>query len=392
MADIYTTVYCDMCNKEIDLDVHSYNNTYVKINNHVNKCKICKWKIKHKELFPVHGFSEDEVDIFLDFFVYNRSVYLNDISEKLNKNIDDMIKLFRYFKIANRKCLIRCICENCGKYFDKSLASYASSNNHYCCFECYSQDKTNKIAHGEDSQFYNRVTTKCSWCGNVIKIIPTKINKNQYGDNNNFCSRKCYYAFRSKYYVGEKAVRYNKKATKEQLDKMRIAAANKLKNMDQTKTSIQIRINELLDDMSIDYQNEKTFKYYSVDNYLPTNNLVIEVMGDYWHANPMKYNIDNMKINDTQIKDIIKDKRKRTYLSRYHNINILYLWESDIKNNIELCKKLLEYYIFNNGIIENYNSFNWYIDTDNNLKLSSEIIFPYFELNKKYYLKIKKCA
>lgn len=39
--------------------------------------------------------------------------------------------------------------------------------------------------------------------------------------------------------------------------------------------------------MNIKYINEKTFKYYSVDNYLVDYNLIIEIMGDYFHANPI---------------------------------------------------------------------------------------------------------
>jgi hypothetical protein len=64
--------------------------------------------------------------------------------------------------------------------------------------------------------------------------------------------------------------------------------------------------------------------------------------------------------------------------SLIHNIDILYLWEYDIANNIELCKNLILKYINNNGILDNYQSFN-YILKDNNLVLSNDIIKPYIE-------------
>ncbi len=40
---------------------------------------------------------------------------------------------------------------------------------------------------------------------------------------------------------------------------------------------------------------KKGFKYYAVDNYLDKYNLIIEVMGDFWHCHPLKYTKDTMK-------------------------------------------------------------------------------------------------
>ena len=53
-------------------------------------------------------------------------------------------------------------------------------------------------------------------------------------------------------------------------------------------------VNEMLNEMNIKYQNEYSYKYYSVDNYLCDYDLIIEVMGDYFHANPFKYRYDDL--------------------------------------------------------------------------------------------------
>ena len=46
--------------------------------------------------------------------------------------------------------------------------------------------------------------------------------------------------------------------------------------------------------------------------------------------------------------------------------------EKDINENFELCKKLIELYIKNNGKLENYHSFNYELNDNNELELIKE--------------------
>lgn len=140
-----------------------------------------------------------------------------------------------------------------------------------------------------------------------------------------------------------------------------------------TNTKPQRIINEMLDEMEIKYVNEKAYKYFSVDNYLIEHNLIIEVMGDFWHCNPLKY-IDNFHI--IQKKRIPKDKAKHTYMRNNHNIEILYLWEDDIYNHPYLCRRLIREYIKSGGKLPNYHSFNYHTK-NNKLLLNGNIILPY---------------
>ena len=130
--------------------------------------------------------------------------------------------------------------------------------------------------------------------------------------------------------------------------------------------------------------------FMQIDNYLNDYNLMIEVQGDYWHVNPIIYNCNGRFINNTQIKDIIQDKKKHTYVKNT-GIEILYIWESDIKNNVDLCEKLILNYIDKHGILENYNSFNWFI-SNGSLNLKKDILHSYQELpysETKKIIKIK---
>ena len=52
--------------------------------------------------------------------------------------------------------------------------------------------------------------------------------------------------------------------------------------------------------------------------------------------------------------------------------------EDDIKNNTKVCEELIKFYIKNKGIIKDYNSFNYYVNDNEELCIKENIIYPYF--------------
>lgn len=221
----------------------------------------------------------------------------------------------------------------------------------------------------------------CNNCGKEFERIPALAKlTNSFGENHNFCCKECYWEFRKKYYVGDKLYNTGIKMSDEFCNKVRENTLKQYSNgILNRQTLPQKKINSILNEMNIKYINEKTFKYYSVDNYLEDYDLIIEIMGDYFHANPTIYN-NYDTLNKMQKKDVIRDKRKNTYIKKYYNIDILYLWESDIDNNPIICKKLIEKYIKNKGKLDDYNSFNFLLYNDT-LKLKTNIVDPYFKNN-----------
>ena len=151
-----------------------------------------------------------------------------------------------------------------------------------------------------------------------------------------------------------------------------------LKKSNRLDTKIQIKINSILDKNNINYEREFSIKYYSVDNFLKEYNLIIEVMGDYWHSSPLRYGKNKYLINEIQYKTIRHDKQKHTYILNHLNVEILYLWEKDIEKYPQKCEALILEYIRNKGNLPDYNSFN-YSFHDNKLKLNSQIITPYLK-------------
>ena len=245
-------------------------------------------------------------------------------------------------------------CNICKEMFECSK----SSTQRFCSVSCQNIWQTTNI--GEKNSKYKRQNVKCKYCNKEFKARAYKL------DNENlFCSTDC-----SRSWLSENL--YQDENWKEL---HRNKALNMLKRKSfKTETKPQKIINSLLDDIGIEYRNEEVFDFYAVDNFLLNNNLIIEIMGDFWHSNPLKYPTPKQEI---QLKRIPKDKAKHSFIYTKYNIEILYLWEKDIYEDIEKCKELIKKYIKNNGKLENYNSFNYSLK--DGLKLNENIILAHHE-------------
>lgn len=92
--------------------------------------------------------------------------------------------------------------------------------------------------------------------------------------------------------------------------------------------TIEVDTYEALKRMGVAFEPQKSIGLYVVDAYLPGTNTVIEVQGDYWHANPDgKYGDAKYAM---QRKTVARDKRKFAYL-RNRDYRIVELWEKDIR-------------------------------------------------------------
>lgn len=376
-------VFCECCNRMVEVKNVSYDKIH--LDGTAKRCKLCDWIHRHKGLPIIDGFTEEQIKYALEFILFEKSLYINDLAYELCITIDEVIRLVNSIKIGNKKYMIKTNCEYCGEEIEKFVSVYLKNKHMFCSYDCYWKYKEEAEPKGDMHPSYNRIATSCTNCGKEIKIIPYKYNeKNQFGDNHNFCSQQCYWDYRRKYYIGERSSRIGSTVSKENLEKMMVGLAKWCKGDKRLNSSIQLKVNGILDKNDIKYEREYLVKYYSIDNYLTESNLMIEVMGDYWHGSPLKYNSQMTNLNKTQKKDIQYDKQKHTYIKKYYGIEILYLWEKDVNENIELCERLILEYIKNNGILENYHSFNYHID-NGKLRLNNEIIVPYQDMKPDAY-------
>lgn len=101
---------------------------------------------------------------------------------------------------------------------------------------------------------------------------------------------------------------------------------------------LEYRILDILNKNSIWNIHQFFCGLYSFDFFLG-NKLLLEVNGDYWHANPIFYNeTDILRINkgkDLTAKEIWdKDKEKREFVEG-KGFTLFYLWENAINNLID---------------------------------------------------------
>lgn len=130
----------------------------------------------------------------------------------------------------------------------------------------------------------------------------------------------------------------------------------------------------MLDDIGVQYINEYGVTHYAIDNYLPDYNLMIEVMGDYWHCNPTVYDRPKYRVQEERVQ---KDILKHSYIESECHLQPLYLWEKDICNRPHLCRCLITAYIQSDGVLPYYHSYNWNIQDDK--LIPNESIVPEYE-------------
>lgn len=377
-------IHCDSCDRELPKSNFCYS--WVRMNGTSSRCKSCDWFFRNREV-KIDGWTNDEIHVLVDFIIFEESGILNDLLKLLtNKTIEDLINAFHIAKIGNKRVSIKATCNYCKEDVYKPPSVYLKNDNLYCSDECYWKDKPNIMKSGKNSPYYNRIKTHCTNCKKDIEVIPFDYNnKNSFGDSHNFCSQECYWEYRSEYYVGDKSSAINRIITDEMREKMKVQFIKNSRSADKLDSKIQLTINDVLDELQVVYEREHIIEYYAIDNYLVDTKLIIEVMGDYWHVSPLKYNENKYLISERQASWIHRDKIKHSYIKNHNNVEILYLWEYDINNNIKVCKELIQTYIDRNGELDNYHSFNYKLSKSGDLKLKDNLIKAYQDISVEDY-------
>lgn len=279
----------------------------------------------------------------------------------------------------------------------------------YCCSKCRERAKI------RPSKTKEKVEKECLFCG---KVFITSDSKKKY------CSKKCYHDIKirnSKIYekvckfCGKKFFTTNHSTLycsdecllkrkyinkcmceicgKEFLSQLKDSkyCCSKCKSLGYKKRNIISHIlnssyipkstNTKPHKMVLDklnYNNiisEYRIEIFSIDIFIPEFNLPIEINGGYWHCDPRFCEIKTIN----RFKNaIIREERKNKLIFDKLKSHILYLWEYDIKHNIEMCLSLIEYYIKNDGLIDNYDSFNYHLK-NGIITINNHIIRPYRE-------------
>lgn len=100
-----------------------------------------------------------------------------------------------------------------------------------------------------------------------------------------------------------------------------------------TVSNLETRINKVLQNNAISFIWQKWINRRSYDFHILDSNIILEINGDYWHANPNLYEETSL-IQYPGIKKYAKevwdsDKLKKE-LAESYGYKVLYIWESDI--------------------------------------------------------------
>lgn len=106
------------------------------------------------------------------------------------------------------------------------------------------------------------------------------------------------------------------------------------------RSKLEILISNILDELHIPYTRYFNIKNKEFDFLINETNILLEINGDYWHANPDIYNSDDIihypknryiKASDIWEKDSLKKK-----IAENEGFLVLYVWEKDIKSNSQI--------------------------------------------------------
>lgn len=189
------------------------------------------------------------------------------------------------------------VCAYCGKTF-KTKRAFATRKR-YCSKVCYTADQRRQRPAWP--------TTICKMCGRVIAWPPSRYKQAvQAGWTITYCSIAC---------------RKRDPATKERLRAMTAA-----QNYNKTPTRPERIAYRILDRIGVPYQpHAVVHNKFCVDAFVPSHNLVIEVDGDYWHANPAMYPVPNA----IQCRAMHRDRAHAGYMAAM-GTPVIRIWEHDL--------------------------------------------------------------
>jgi len=277
------------------------------------------------------------------FNCYLKSNLNIDIIEILNSSIDDLY------------------CKNCG---EKIIKNRFDSNNFYTYKFCDNCDNKKirslykeieciickKIVYKKDIIYSTCGDENCinkhkkTTYKNIKDTHWSKTDKKEEIQNKKVKTRlENDKKFKRKY------IPWNKGKTgiysKETIEKIRNATIRQMKEGKIKKSSQEKIFEKFLIDNDINYKYSVIFKKRQYDFLLIDYNLIVELQGDYWHANPKFWDVFNddntkKKLYETQIIKIKDDIIKKKIIddSEY---KFIVFWEHDIINNFDYVIKTL---------------------------------------------------
>lgn len=217
------------------------------------------------------------------------------------------------------------LCQRCSKLGEKN--PFFGKSHSVETKEIVSQKARQRDLSGERNPFYGKLhteATKAIWKSNP--------NRRLFGADNPFFGK--HHSEDTKKILSSKHRHWA-------ANNLAFLKANGLKTAGRRvkKTMPERKVAQWLADNNIVYTYNKILPGIGQFDFFIEPNILIEVHGDYWHCNPVKY--PTGPINDRQRYKIHRDIQKAQAVSKTHKL--LIIWEADINNDNYLALQELQH-------------------------------------------------
>lgn len=238
-------------------------------------------------------------------------------------------------------------CKICGKPLSKN-------NKSGFCISCYHKF----CLCGENNPFYgkkhtqetkNKLKVSCATATKKMWENPEyrdKVIKNATGlkRSDEFKEKQKQHALKQFENKEQRELRSKKMVQSWQEGKIAYTKRLSLNRSKQEKNFINLLSKELKNELILIEQTlHHNGKYFYPDAILPNKKIIIEYNGDFWHANPEKYNANDVIHHNITAKEIWeKDKiKKDAYIDMGYIL--LTVWQKDfLKNKDEYIQQLIQ--------------------------------------------------
>ncbi len=230
-------------------------------------------------------------------------------------------------------------CVECNNYVSVNLTPSIMNREEYYCMSCVKTGEKNPFygkkhssefieqhskymsgRHtGENNPFYGKKHTD-----ETKKKISEKSGRS--GVENGFYGKK--HTATTRKLMSEKATAYAKTHRKELSER----AIKALKNKKYKKTIPEKLTEGKLIELKLPYMYNKILPKVGQFDFIISDNILLEVHGDYWHGNPNIYGKGKRPLNERQIYKQERDAEKKR-LALQQGFHIFYIWEEDINND-----------------------------------------------------------
>jgi very-short-patch-repair endonuclease len=232
-------------------------------------------------------------------------------------------------------------CAYCGKEKHVKSYNYRENQSYYCDLHCLGKFKT------ENS---SRMEIVCDTCGITFLRWPHEIKRAK--SDIRYCSEKCMGEARKKRFkfdcdwCGEPAEIVECHADRTDKHFCSKLCVRSWVASGQERTKPEKIVAEILKVNCIDFEEQHPSCGRYLSDFLVGENKIIEVYGDYYHANPEVFGDFGKLIPLSEYqRGKIEDDKKRIERIKNNGYKVLILWEKDIVSNTNFVEQTILRYV-----------------------------------------------